>query len=152
MFTIGDTSASQYQILALTYGDDHRAKRQVDFIIVGQGLAGTLLAHDLLEKGHSVYIIDKPLIASASKVAAGLINPVGMKRCIPSWQADVFLPFAFKRYQSLEKNFRPLFLLKSLFIAYLLIQLTARNGKSSIATKEWINTSLTLSMLLASHF
>ena len=85
-------------------GDDHRAKRQVDFIIVGQGIAGTLLAHDLLEKGHSVYIIDKPMIASASKVAAGLINPVGMKRCIPSWQADVFLPFAFKRYQSLEKK------------------------------------------------
>ena len=90
-------------------GDDHRAKRQVDFIIVGQGLAGTLLAHDLLEKGHSVYIIDKPLIASASKVAAGLINPVGMKRCIPSWQADVFLPFAFKRYQSLEKKLQTSF-------------------------------------------
>ena len=90
-------------------GDDHRAKRQVDYIIVGQGLAGTLLAHDLLEKGHSVYIIDKPMVASASKVAAGLINPVGMKRCIPSWKADVFLPFAFKRYQSLEKKLQTSF-------------------------------------------
>ena len=89
--------------------DDHHAKREVDFIIVGQGLAGTLLAHDLLEKGHSVYIIDKPMIASASKVAAGLINPLGMKRCIPSWQADVFLPFAFKRYISLEKKLQTSF-------------------------------------------
>ena len=76
-------------------GDDHRAKRQVDFIIVGQGIAGTLLAHDLLEKGHSVYIIDKPMIASASKVAAGLINPVGMKRCIPFLASRCVSSFCF---------------------------------------------------------
>ena len=78
--------------------------KSVDYIIVGQGLAGTLLAHDLTEKKQSVLIIDKPHAAMASKVAAGLFNPVGVKRCIRSWMADDFLPVAIKRYKFLEKK------------------------------------------------
>ena len=58
--------------------------KKVDVIIVGQGMAGTFLAHDLIDAQQSVAIIDLNLKASASRVAAGLINPVGMKRCIPS--------------------------------------------------------------------
>ena len=58
--------------------------KTVDFIVVGQGIAGTLLAFDLIEARKSVAIIDVNLKASATRVAAGLINPVGMRRCIPS--------------------------------------------------------------------
>jgi glycine oxidase len=78
--------------------------KKVDFIVVGQGLAGSLLAHDLLELGKSVLIIDQHLPASASKVAAGLFNPVGMKRCIPSNNASVYLPHCIQRFQQLEKK------------------------------------------------
>ena len=84
--------------------------KKVDFLIIGQGLAGTLLVHDLLEKEYSVTIIDKNLRASASRVAAGLINPVGMKRCIPSFNAHNFLPKAIERYQKLEKKLDVTFL------------------------------------------
>ena len=84
--------------------------KKVDFLIIGQGLAGTLLAHDLLEKEYSVTIIDKNLRASASRVAAGIINPVGMKRCIPSFNAHNFLPKAIERYQELEKKLDTTFL------------------------------------------
>lgn len=84
--------------------------KKVDFIIVGQGLAGTLLAHDLIELNKSVAIIDKNLSASASRVAAGLINPVGMKRCIPSNKAHIYLPKAIDRYQQLEKKLNTQFL------------------------------------------
>ena len=84
--------------------------KKVDFLIIGQGLAGTLLAHDLLEKEYSVTIIDKNLRASASRVAAGIINPVGMKRCIPSFNAHNFLPKAIERYQELEKKLDVTFL------------------------------------------
>lgn len=90
--------------------DDYRARSQVDYIIVGQGLAGTFIAHDLLEKNCSIHIIDRPLAAASSKVAAGLINPVGMKRCVPSWKAAHFLPFALKRYTTLEKKLQASFL------------------------------------------
>ena len=82
----------------------------VDYIIVGQGLAGTFLAHDLLEKNQSVLIIDKPLKAIASKVAAGLFNPVGIKRCVRSWRADDFLPIAIERYKFLEEKLETKFL------------------------------------------
>ena len=82
----------------------------IDFIIVGQGLAGTLLAHDLIDAKKNILIIDKKLKASASKVAAGLINPVGMKRCIPSFMSDVYLPKALNTYRSLEKKLKVSFL------------------------------------------
>lgn len=84
--------------------------KSVDYIIVGQGLAGTLLAHDLIDNGHKVIVIDQDMKASASKVAAGLFNPVSMKRCIPTWNASIFLPFAIKRYQELEKKLATSFL------------------------------------------
>ena len=61
--------------------------KKVDVIVVGQGIAGTILTHDLIEAQQSVAVIDVNLKASATRVAAGLINPVGMKRCIPSHNA-----------------------------------------------------------------
>ena len=48
--------------------------KKFDFIIVGQGLAGTLLAHDLIELEKSVIIIDTHLKASSSRVAAGPVS------------------------------------------------------------------------------
>lgn len=84
--------------------------KKVDFLIIGQGIAGTLLAHDLLEKNQTLAIIDKNLRGSATRVAAGIINPVGMKRCIPSFNAHNFLPKAIKRYQELEKKLDTTFL------------------------------------------
>jgi glycine oxidase len=75
--------------------------KKIDFIIVGQGLAGTLLAHDLIDLDKSVVIIDTHLKASASRVAAGLINPISMKRCIPAMPSN-YLTTAFNRYSDLE--------------------------------------------------
>jgi len=50
--------------------------RKCDFIIIGQGLAGSLLAYSLIKRGTSVMVIDNHQAASATQVAAGLINPV----------------------------------------------------------------------------
>ena len=83
---------------------------KIDYIIVGQGLAGTLLAHDLLDANQKILIISKDHPAMASKVAAGLFNPVSIKRCIRSWNADLFLPFAVKRYRELEEKMSASFL------------------------------------------
>ena len=78
--------------------------KTVDFIVVGQGIAGTLLAFDLIEARKSVAIIDVDLKASATRVAAGLINPVGLKRCIPSHNSHQYLPKAIKRYREIEQK------------------------------------------------
>ena len=85
--------------------------KKFDFIIVGQGLGGTLLAHNLIELEKSVIIIDTHLKASASRVAAGLINPVSMKRCIPAMPSN-YLTTAFNRYSDLEDKLNSRFLFK----------------------------------------
>jgi len=48
----------------------------VDFLIIGQGLAGSLLAFELLQREKTVMVIDNSHSGAATKVAAGLINPV----------------------------------------------------------------------------
>ena len=52
----------------------------MDFLIVGQGVAGTFLARTLIERGCRVVVVDADQQASSSRVAAGLLNPVtGMR-------------------------------------------------------------------------
>ncbi len=47
-----------------------------DFLIIGQGLAGSLLAWRLIQAGRRVLVIDDGHRSAASKVAAGLVNPL----------------------------------------------------------------------------
>ena len=83
---------------------------KVDFIIVGQGMAGTLLAHELISANKKILIIDKKLPATSSRVAAGMINPVAMKRCSPVNSAEYYLQNAFKVYRNLELKLKAKFL------------------------------------------
>ena len=52
----------------------------IDFLIVGQGLAGTLLAAELEGRGQSIQVVDNNYPRAASKVAAGIMNPVTGRR------------------------------------------------------------------------
>jgi glycine oxidase len=79
--------------------------KEIDYIIVGQGLAGTLLAISLWEANQNILIIDNFTEGGASKIAAGLINPVTGRRIVKSWRIDDFLPVAKKTYQSLENQY-----------------------------------------------
>ncbi|MES2795183.1 MAG: FAD-dependent oxidoreductase [Bacteroidota bacterium] len=81
-----------------------------DYLIVGQGLAGSLLAHKLIEKGANIAIIDNPNGASSSKVAAGIFNPVTGKRFVKTWLCDDIYPKIIPFYQSLELKFGSKFL------------------------------------------
>jgi len=74
----------------------------VDFIIVGLGLAGTLLAHELIQLGKSVLVFDDPAAPKASLVAAGIINPVVFRRMTKSWLVDAAFPTMESTYCQLE--------------------------------------------------
>lgn len=76
----------------------------VDFIIVGQGLAGSLLAYELMEHGKQICLIDQEHQSAASVVAAGIINPITGRRFAKSWRIDEFLPFAKQYYQAIEQR------------------------------------------------
>jgi glycine/D-amino acid oxidase-like deaminating enzyme len=76
--------------------------KKADYIIVGQGLAGTLLAHFLEKKGKKVLLIDPGEEGTATKVAAGIINPITGRRYVKSWRVDELIPFAEDTYRSIE--------------------------------------------------
>ncbi len=94
--------------------------KQADFVIVGQGVAGTLLAHFLEENGQTVFVVDQYSANAASQVAAGIINPITGRRYVKSWRADELIPFAVQTYRSLEKKlgvaiFHPRNIIRTLF-------------------------------------
>ena len=53
---------------------------QVDFLIVGQGLAGSLLARSLRARGVRVAVVDDAWRSASSLVAAGLMTPLTGRR------------------------------------------------------------------------
>ena len=75
-----------------------------DILIVGQGLAGSLLALELEKRGKKVMILDNNPSLSASKVAAGLYNPITGRKMVKTWFADELFPNLSKFYQDLEKK------------------------------------------------
>jgi glycine oxidase len=72
------------------------------YVIVGQGLAGTLLAWELLQNGCEILVYDEGHHHSASSVAAGLINPITGRRMVKSEMIDVLMPIAEQTYLDLE--------------------------------------------------
>jgi glycine oxidase len=79
-------------------------EKEVDYIIVGQGLAGSVLAMQLLEMGKKIYVFDQNNANSSSKVAGGLFNPITGKKMLITWKALDLFPFMFDFYQKLENR------------------------------------------------
>ncbi|HJT74592.1 MAG TPA: FAD-dependent oxidoreductase, partial [Chitinophaga sp.] len=76
---------------------------KADFLIVGQGTAGTVLSYTLMQAGHSVLVIDDPKPNSSSRVAAGVINPVSGRRFTVAWKYDEIYPLARDTYRHMEQ-------------------------------------------------
>lgn len=76
---------------------------KVDALLIGQGLAGTLLSYNLRKQGLSVLVIDQPHLTAASRVAAGLYNPVTGRQMVKTWWADRLFPLIQEQYGALEK-------------------------------------------------
>jgi glycine oxidase len=74
-----------------------------DYIIVGQGIAGTLLSYFLLQRQKKVLVMNKVIESSSSRVAAGIFNPVTGKKMQKTWRADDIFPFLHQTYLDLEK-------------------------------------------------
>ncbi|GGK11050.1 FAD-dependent oxidoreductase [Yeosuana aromativorans] len=77
---------------------------QVDFIIVGCGLAGISFCEQLRAHNKSFVVFDNKSQQS-STVAGGLYNPVVLKRFTPVWKSKEQLQMALQMYQNLEAEF-----------------------------------------------
>ena len=74
----------------------------IDYILVGQGLAGSLLSHFLLKKGKTVAFVDNNHKGASSAVAAGIINPITGRNFVKSWRTDELQPLAFSTYDEIS--------------------------------------------------
>jgi len=77
---------------------------EVEYLIVGQGIAGTILSYRLIKENKSVLVIDQGHHSSASHVAAGVINPLVLKRLTMTWRAEEFLETAHNFYPELDHH------------------------------------------------
>jgi glycine oxidase len=78
----------------------------IDFIIVGRGLAASVLMHTLHKKQVSFAVIGNEQLSKCSRVAAGIWNPVVFKRLTKSWLADEIVPFLNNFYSDCEVSLK----------------------------------------------
>ena len=76
---------------------------KADFLIVGQGVAGSVLAWTLDRLGSTVLVADDPGLPSASGVAAGIVNPLTGRKLVRTWKADDLFPFLHQFYTGIEQ-------------------------------------------------
>lgn len=79
-------------------------KTSVDFLIIGQGLAGTVLSHKLCRKGFKIKVVENFVSNSASRIAAGVFNPVTYRKLKMSEFADFLIPEVFDYYSKVEQE------------------------------------------------
>lgn len=72
-----------------------------DYLIIGQGICGTLLSWFLHKEGKSFVVIDDNNKDASSKVAAGIINPITGRRYVTTWMIDEVMPFAVQTYKEI---------------------------------------------------
>lgn len=72
-------------------------------LIIGQGLAGTIISHELLKRNIPHKVLDNNHKTAATKAAAGIINPITGRRYVKSWMIDELLPAAKQTYVELEQ-------------------------------------------------
>jgi glycine/D-amino acid oxidase-like deaminating enzyme len=77
----------------------------LDYLIIGGGLAGSILGWTLQRQGASVIIVDNNPAMNASRTAAGLINPITGKRLVKTVNFEQLYSDALALYRTLEWEF-----------------------------------------------
>jgi glycine/D-amino acid oxidase-like deaminating enzyme len=72
-----------------------------DVLIIGQGICGTMLSWYLQKEGVPFVVMDDGNQFNASKIAAGIINPVTGRRYVTTWMIDELMSFAKTSYEEM---------------------------------------------------
>lgn len=107
------------------------------YIVVGQGLAGSILAYELLKQGHTVTIVDSDSGARSSRVAAGIFHPLVFKRTTLTWKYEVLFDFLEEYYPNLEKELGGKFYNPMPYLRYFASQGERENWLKFMADDEY---------------
>lgn len=58
------------------------------YLIIGQGIAGTLIAHECLGRCLPFHVLTSSTLSSASHIAAGIINPITGRKYVKTWMYE----------------------------------------------------------------
>lgn len=75
-----------------------------DVLVVGQGVAGSVLALTLERYGCSVTVASSAALLAASAVAAGIVNPLTGRKLVRTWDADRLFPYLHQFYTAAEQQ------------------------------------------------
>ncbi|MGQ1946640.1 NAD(P)/FAD-dependent oxidoreductase [Geofilum sp. OHC36d9] len=76
--------------------------KNVSILIVGQGLAGSLLAWQLWQRNIDFLLIDSPHQHKSSEIAAGLFNPLMFRKLKLAGKSEDYWPSMFSTYTKIE--------------------------------------------------
>ena len=76
--------------------------QNLDYIILGNGLAGASMAIQLLKRGRKILVIDNPSATASSRIAPGLFNPITGRKMVKSWLVDKLSPYLHQYYIEVE--------------------------------------------------
>jgi glycine oxidase len=74
----------------------------VDYLIVGQGLAGSCLAYQLMKRQKKIAVVDLPQNNICTSKAAGLFNPVTGQNITKTWLADETFSYLHQFYREIQ--------------------------------------------------
>lgn len=75
---------------------------KIDYLIIGQGIAGSVLSFKLLQQGCRMLVLGRRGITRSSEVAAGLYNPVTGRKMVKTWLADKLFAEIAPLYRDME--------------------------------------------------
>jgi len=78
--------------------------KQTENLIVGLGIAGLNLCHQLEKAGKPFLVIDNCPTNSASLIAGGIYNPIALKRKLRSWLVDDLFPIMVESHRELDEK------------------------------------------------
>ena len=75
---------------------------ELEFAVIGGGIAGSTLTYELLKRKKSVILFDNE-DEKATTVAGGLINPIMGRKMNLAWREPEIFKFAIQYYKDIEK-------------------------------------------------
>ena len=72
-----------------------------DVLIIGHGLAGSVLSERLRKRGLRHHIFDHPKKYRSTQAAAGVVNPISLRRDLLTWRAKELLPLTRSHFKEL---------------------------------------------------